>query len=83
MNLTDEEIALVTEWQRVRSAFVKAKEGRSKNEAAYQKAKDEMSAVRTYWRGVRDAFAAGPGTATPATHAVSTGVQGASKKKGK
>ena len=61
MKLTPDELELVNEWERVRSAFVASKERRSSDPETYAAAKAEMSAMRTYWRQVGEAV----GTRTP------------------
>lgn len=79
MNLSPDEVKLVVEWDRLRSAFIAAKRKRGSPE--YLKAKKAMSEFRTKWRTIRDAFTEpGPGEARPAPIEATTSVH--DKRKG-
>jgi hypothetical protein len=58
MNYTDEEVQLISGWNDVRKAYVAAKADRQANPEAYEEAKAAMTAMRSEWRAVREAFPA-------------------------
>jgi hypothetical protein len=82
VNLTTDEIALYVEWDKLRAAYLDAKETEERGSPKYEKAKKAFSEFRTYWREIRTAFepevADGDAVAAPAALAVAS----AANKKG-